>query len=192
MQWRTSDNDNGTSPPARKEEDQQPLLAVSLSPLCIVIRSPLLIAGFTFIYLFGAKVGIGGGTRQPRSTGSRRGSSRQAGQGITITLAGNLAESNASSPPSPRRDSADYRWLHNGSQRGVCAYITRRPTRRSRGGFNGEIEVVGLLLSRFVCFARSFVLGGVPSGGFFLFFFFSLFMYIGLFQASNEAKINDG
>lgn len=47
-----------TVPVHRLGRNQQPLLAVSLSPLCIVIRSPLLIAGFTFIYLFGAKVGI--------------------------------------------------------------------------------------------------------------------------------------
>lgn len=46
---------------------------------------------------------------------------------------------------------------YNGSQRGVCAYITPR---RSRGGFNGEIEVVGLLLSRFVRFVRSSFLEG--------------------------------
>lgn len=59
MQWRTSDNDNGTSPPARKEPATT-ARRLPLSPLCIVIRSPLLIAGFTFIYLFGAKVGIGG------------------------------------------------------------------------------------------------------------------------------------
>lgn len=39
----------------------------------------------------------------------------------------------------------------------MCAYITPR---RSRGGFNGEIEVVGLLLSRFVRFVRSSFLEG--------------------------------
>lgn len=190
MQWRTSDNDNGTSLPARKE----PATTARRLPLPTLYRNQVATPNRRIhIYLFIRSEGWDrGGTRQPRSTGSRRGSSRQAGQGITITLAGNLAESNASSPPSPRRDSADYRWLHNGSQRGVCAYITRRPTRRSRGGFNGEIEVVGLLLSRFVCFARSFVLGGVPSGGFFLFFPFSLFMYIRSHWASNGAKINDG
>lgn len=115
-----------TVPVHRLGRNQQPLIAASPTPLlCIVIRSPLLIAGFTFIYLFGAKDGPVG-RKNPLAAIEQEVvvSSRLARPtGITITLAGNLAESNASSPPSPRRDSADYRWLYNGSQRGVCAYI---------------------------------------------------------------------
>lgn len=161
--------------PARKE----PATAGLFPTLETLYRNWVAISNSHFIHLSRAKVGSNMSGGRPVSRDRQEAWIVQAGHGGDYDYAcGVIWPSQTLLPPSPRRHSADYRWLYNGSQRAVCAYITRRPTRRSRGGFNGEIEVVGLL-SRFVCF----VLGGVRwkrvSGGsslevfvFFLFFFF--------------------